>query len=147
MSHELNKILSIVFESSPIGIMVSDLSNTIIFSNAEADRIFGYNKGEIVGENIDVLILDKDKHSHKDIADKYVKNPHVRKMGSGLNIYGKRKDNSSVHVEISLSPFSSDGNHNTLIVLIDLTERDKKNALLEQEVLDKMRLVKEKIND
>jgi PAS domain S-box-containing protein len=96
-----------LFKHAAIGIVMVDKVGEIVLSNRFADTLFGYNEGELIGKNLDVLIPDNLKQRHRNTHNEFVENPQIRTMGLGLYLNGKRKDSSLFPVEISLSFFNS----------------------------------------
>lgn len=104
------------------GILVVNESGSIVSINPSAERLFGYEKGELVGQRIEVLVPGRfGKHSNH--RDKYNENPHPRSMGQGIELYGLKKDKSEFPVEISLSPYSTDQGRFTIGFIVDITHR------------------------
>ena len=58
-------------------------------------------------KKIEFLIPPRFAKGHEQHRNKFNKNPHARAMGSGFDLYAKRKDDSEFPVEISLSPYST----------------------------------------
>lgn len=93
-----------VLEFAPDAIIIVNDQGLIEIANLQAEKIFGYKKNELIGNKIEMLIPERYGHHHTKHRDNYFSNPHVRPMGSGLTLSGKRKDGSEFPVEISLSP-------------------------------------------
>lgn len=130
------------------GILIIGPDGTIDFANYQIEQMFGYNTGELLSKNHDVLVQEKFNLEHKDLQKQYQQNPVPRPMGRGQEILGVRKDGSLVPVDISLSPFISKGEKFVTCVIRDLTnlkelERSR-TALLEKE--RSLRLEAEKSN-
>jgi len=99
------------------GILIVDSRSTIDFVNNKVEELFGYNKGELLGKSIDILIPDTLKKKHVEYHSQYMSQPKLREMGSGINLYGKRKDGSKFPVDISLNPVKS-GNETFVTAII-----------------------------
>ncbi|MGV3629782.1 MAG: PAS domain-containing sensor histidine kinase [Bacteroidota bacterium] len=104
------------------GILVVDGEGVIRRINPSAERLFGYEKDELPGKKIEILI-PKRFASHEQHREKYSNGPHPRSMGTGLDLYGVRKDGSEFPVEISLSPYESNGEKFVIAFIIDITVR------------------------
>ena len=76
--------------------------------NAEAERMFGYTRGELFGKSIDTLVPDEVRPRHDHHLTSYTSAPRLRPMGSNLDLRGRRKDGTEFPVEISLSPIESE---------------------------------------
>lgn len=116
-------MLDALFEQATEGIIVADASGEIIMSNPKALKMFGYKEGELNGNKIEVLIPNKIKHHHVGLRESYMKNPHNRSMGSGMDLFAKRKDNTEFPVEISLSHFRMQDANYVMSFIIDITSR------------------------
>ncbi len=105
------------------GILVVNDSGHITRINPSAEKLFGYDKGELVNQKIEVLIPSRlsDKHIHH--REKYGHNPHARSMGAGMELYGLKKNGSEFPVEISLSPYSNAEGKFVVAFIIDITVR------------------------
>ncbi|MDN3493237.1 PAS domain S-box protein [Winogradskyella bathintestinalis] len=112
-----------IFETSVEGILVADKSGVIVKLNAAAEKIFGYDTDELLGEKIEVLIPKELKQKHVGHRNRYSKKPEVRRMGQGMDLSGVRKDGSLFPLEISLSPSVIDGNPIVVAYVIDITKR------------------------
>jgi PAS domain S-box-containing protein len=130
------------------GIMVVRKDASIEFANKQMESMFGYDPGELVNKNYEVLITDRDRPKHSGYQEKYLVNPQSREMGKGLNLFAKRKDGSEFPVDISLSPFKLKSETFVNCVVRDITnlkeiEKERSQILgLEKEA----RTVAEKAN-
>jgi PAS domain S-box-containing protein len=103
ITQNLEELLAVV----PDAMVIVDKEGTIEVVNQHTEKLFGYNKEELIGQKIEVLIPERYKHHHDQHRNHYFSNPHVRPMGSGLKLYGLRKDGTEFGIEISLSPFQN----------------------------------------
>lgn len=111
-----------LFEHATEGILVIDANGTIMLTNPACEKLFGYEKGELIGKMIEILIPQRFTH-HKIHRESYKHNPYPRSMGMGLDLYGTKKDFSEFPVEISLSPFENREGHFVIAFIIDITAR------------------------
>ncbi len=95
-----------VLNAAPDAMVVVDRSGHIVFVNAYTEEMFGYGVGELIGEAVELLVPGAKRDSHSGHRDRYQQGPHRRPMGSGLELWGRRKDASQFPVEISLSPMA-----------------------------------------
>jgi PAS domain S-box-containing protein len=112
-----------VFKFATEGILVTNDKSEIIQVNPSAERLFGYEAGELIGQKIEVLIPNRFKEKHVGHRDGFHKNPHARSMGVGIELFGEKKDGSEFPVEISLSPYSSPEGNFVVAFIIDNTNR------------------------
>jgi PAS domain S-box-containing protein len=96
-------VLDGLLEAMPDALVVIDERGRILRVNAQTERLFGYPRREILGQEIEVLVPERFRAGHVGQRGDYCAAPHVRPMGKGLELYGRRKDGREIPVEISLS--------------------------------------------
>ena len=94
-----------IFHEAAIGILVTNARFEILISNEFLDQLFGYEVGELIGQNIAALIPNHLKMRHEGHLEQVQHTPISRPMGVGLDLKAKRKDESLFPIEISLSHF------------------------------------------
>lgn len=136
------------------GILVVNDRGEITRINPSAEILFGYEKNELLGKKIEVLIPQRFTSQHASYREKYSQHPHARSMGAGMELYGRRKDGSELPVEISLSPYSSNEGKFVIAFIIDITLRKQaenrlKNysAELENQVKNRTLILEEAIRE
>ncbi len=124
-----------LLEAAPDGIVIVDQDGCIVLINSETERMFGYQRAELLGQPVDFLLPERYRQEHERYRAGFLTSPRTRPMGSGLELYGRRKDGSEFPTEISLSPFETDGGILVTAIIRDITERkraeDKFRGLLE----------------
>ena len=94
---------STLLESLPDGIVIVDISGTILLTNALADKMFGYAEGELTGKPHTLLIPERFRKVHEEHQENFFAEPKIRPMGLLLDLTVLRQDGSEFPVEISLS--------------------------------------------
>lgn len=123
-----------IFEGSTEGIVIVNKTGTIIEANPSSERIFNYNKGELIGKALDCLLPDRLRVKHKQFREQFHQAPSPRNMGMGRDLMALRKDGSEFPVEVSLSHTESNGHFLIMAFIIDITQRKKaENALKQSE--------------
>jgi formate hydrogenlyase transcriptional activator len=120
---ESEQQLRALFEFSPDAIIASDQEGRITQANAQVERFFGYNKAELLGQSVDVVVPERFRLTHPAHRKDYSERARVRQMGIGLELYGRRKDGSEFPVDIMLGPVETPAGRMVLSVIRDLTER------------------------
>lgn len=105
------------------GILVTNDKGEITRTNPSAEKLFGYEKDELIGKRIEILIPKRLTDRHTGHREKYSHNPHPRSMGIGMELNGLKKDGTEFPVEISLSPFSTGEGKFVIAFIVDVTIR------------------------
>lgn len=98
------QLLRSILEAAPTAMVVSDEAGRIVLANSTAEKLFGYEKGELAWREIEELVPMRLRGAHRLHRTSFNANPHARPMGAGLELWAVRKDGSELPVEISLSP-------------------------------------------
>ncbi|HWF73954.1 MAG TPA: EAL domain-containing protein [Solirubrobacteraceae bacterium] len=121
-----------LLESAPDAMVIVNSHGHITLANAQAGRMFGYAREELVGQSIRVLIPERLRERHRAHQRNYLHDAKTRPMGSDLELFGRRKDGTEFPVEISLSPLETDEGTLVSSVIRDITERKRGEALLRE---------------
>src|SRR6266496_6405108 len=97
-----------LLEAIPDAIVAVDEAGTILQVNSQTEQLFGYDHDLLIGQKVEVLVPARHRQQHSRHRDDFAHAPKVRRMGAGLDLYGRRRDGSEFPVEISLSPVSVD---------------------------------------
>jgi len=87
-----------LLESAPDAIVIVDKTGRIVLINSQTERLFLYAREELLGRPIEILVPDRFRHQHPAHGDAYFKQPRVREMGAGLNLFGIRKNGQELTV-------------------------------------------------
>jgi PAS domain S-box-containing protein len=114
-----------LLEAAPDAIIEVDREGRIQLLNLVAEILFGYTREELLGQPVEILVPDALRGGHAQHRADYRAHPVTRPMGSALALHARRKDGSSLPVEISLSPVKSEDGFHVTAVIRDITERRK----------------------
>jgi len=114
-----------VMEAAPNAMIMIDAEGAIALVNAPAEKLFGYDRLELLGRPVEMLVPERFRGGHGQSREGYFSRPDARAMGAGGDLYGLRKDGSEVPVEIGLNPLHLPEGVFVLASIIDVTARKR----------------------
>ncbi len=121
-----------LFEFSPDAIVVTDGNGRITEVNSQVERVFGYTRAELLGLSVETLMPERFRAAHPNHRGSYSAHPTVRPMGTGLELYGRRKDGTEFPVDIMLSPVEAVDGPVFLSVIRDVSEKWRADKALRE---------------
>ena len=112
-----------VVEASPDPIVAIDPEGLIVYAAGGLKATFGWSAEELIGLPIETLIPERFHERHVGHRTAFMRQPHARPMGIGLDLSGRRKDGSEFPVEISLSPVTEGDRPSVFARVVDITGR------------------------
>ncbi len=122
------------FEAIPDALVLLDREGSIVFANRHAERVFGYERGKLVGLTIKSLIPERDLKEHAWLVDGLFARPTARPMGTSRKLHGLRSDGKEFPAEIAVEPSKSATY--TVVVVHDITAVVKVRAKLDKSETD-----------
>lgn len=94
-----------IVEASPDAMVVIDEKGKIIVFNSQAELMFGYDRQEVLGEAVEILVPDDKRQVHADThRTGYLIEPRIREMGTGQLLEGLHRAGSRFNIQIKLAP-------------------------------------------
>ncbi len=120
-----SNVFRILSEAISEGILVINDQQLIVTANESAHTMFGYEADALIGQHLNILIPSSSRTTHGKNVKNYFKKGEKRQMGNGQTFSGCKKNGEEFPVEVGLNPFGIYGNHYTMALMTDVTERKK----------------------
>ena len=137
---------AIIIEAAPNGVMIVDEDGIITLANSQAETLFDYPRGTLVGQPVEILVPDAFRAAHGELRAAFSNALSDRGMATGRDFIGRKRDGTLVTIEIMLSPVKTPRGRITVAALIDITER-RRQALEQLETEKRARQAVEETND
>ena len=122
-----------VIDTARDGMIVIDASGTVLLYNAACERLFGYPAQDVLGNNVRMLMTQRDRKSHDTYIRNYLRSGKAKVIGIGRDVTGRRKDGSTVPMRLSVGELRDDSGVAYFIgTLHDLTETLRARARIEE---------------
>lgn len=117
-----------LLEALPDALIIVGGDGLIVLVNSQTENLFGYRRNELLNQPIERMVPSRFRHVHVSSRDAYFADPHVRPMGAGIDLYGRRKDGSEFPVEISLSPLQTESGLHVISTIRDISDKKRLEA-------------------
>ena len=114
-----------LLEALPDATVAVDRQGTIVQINSQTEELFGYDRDELIGQKIEMLVPERYRTTHHHHRHTFAETPRTRRMGADLDLYGRRRNGSEFPVEISLSPISTESGLFVLSAIRDISDRKR----------------------
>ncbi len=124
--------LQVAVESAPVAMVMIDTTGSIVLVNAETEKLFGYTRDELLGQQGELLVPQRFRGGHPELRGGFFQHAQARRMGAGRDLHAVRKDGNEFPVEIGLNPIATKDGLYVLSVIVDITERKRAEEELRQ---------------
>jgi PAS domain S-box-containing protein len=114
-----------LLEHLPIGLLVVDPESRIVFANEYGEQMLGYDRGELLGKSVEMLVPERSRIAHEDMRRVFAVDPRERPMGAGRDLVALHRDGNEIPVEIGLKPIRREGRDYVLAIMVDIRERKR----------------------
>jgi PAS domain S-box-containing protein len=112
-----------ILETVPDAMVIVGEGGTIELVNTQAEKLFGYQRGELIGQTVEVLVPDRHRQMHEAQRAQVASQRYARPMDTGLSFFGRRKDGTEFPVDISLARLETEEGDKTIAAVRDITRR------------------------
>ncbi len=127
-TEERNRLFESLLEAAPDAFVVVDTQGRIRLVNGQVEKLFGYTRAELIGEQVEILVPESMRAWHPQHRSGYMGDPQTRPMGAGLQLAARCKDGTEFPVDISLSAIETEEGLLVSAGIRDVTDLRKAEA-------------------
>jgi diguanylate cyclase (GGDEF)-like protein/PAS domain S-box-containing protein len=117
-----------LLEGAPSSVVCVNGAGAIVYINAQAEKMFGYTRAELLGKTVEILMPEQVSEHHVAERKSYLAAPRIADMS---NSTGKRKDGHEFPVNVSLSYIQQPEGPLAVAIVLDMTEQKRNREQLE----------------
>lgn len=133
----LDESLYQLIHAAPVAMVVVDVRGQILLANSKFAALFGYQWDDLRNQTIELLLPEQLRTVHRQHRQHYTTTPHVREMGVGFDLVGRRKDGACFPIEVGLGYGHLQNELITIASVIDISLRKQTEATLEERVKER----------
>jgi len=141
---EITAQFTMALEAVPTGMLMVDADGYIVLVNAQIEKLFGYQRAEMIGMQVEQLIPQRYRDKHPEFRRNFFSAPQARPMGRGRELYGVHKNGTEVPIEIGLNPVATATRSYVLSSIVDITDRKRAVEQLRERTADLTASLKER---
>ena len=119
-------------EACPSAMVMTDSAGTIVLVNTETERLFGYRRDELIGRAMDMLVPQRLRGEYLKQRAVFAVHPEARRVNANRELFGLRRDNVEVPIEVWLNPIHTSDGLYVLSVMVDIGERKRIDRLKDE---------------
>jgi len=123
-----NMLSEDILNRIPVAMLMVNSAGIVRMANAEAERIFGYTRSEMLDQYIEMFVPFRFRDRHPGFRHGFFQTPDARPMGAGRDLFALHKDGSEFPVEIGLNPIETEQGLMVLSAVVDITERKQREV-------------------
>jgi diguanylate cyclase (GGDEF)-like protein/PAS domain S-box-containing protein len=126
-------------EAAPHAMIMVSSTSVIVLANSEAERVFGYPRDELLSMDVASLFPERFHGEHLQFRADFTANPDRRDIGTGHDLFVRRKDGTEIAVEIGVNPLQILGEQHVLASFLDISGRLQAQAAETAKAADSLR--------
>lgn len=116
-------LLTKILAQTVDGMITIDTHGIVLSFNRAAERLFGYQASEVLGNNVSMLMPSPDREKHDDYIEAYLTTKNAKILGKGREVKGLRKDGKTFPLHLTTSkPFPLGEDLGFLGIVRDLSQ-------------------------
>src|SRR5579885_3587449 len=112
-------------DGAPDAILIVNDEGRIELVNRLVESTFGYSRSELIGKPVEILMPERYWPAFLARRSSYLRSPEPKLMGSGHELFGRRKDGSEFLADVSLSPVEMEGGLRIMASIRDISQKKK----------------------
>lgn len=129
---EREALMRSIYDTAPDAMIVIDEQGIMQSYSAAAQRIFGWEAGDVTGRNVSMLMPSPYRDEHDKYVRHYLQTGEKRIIGIGRIVTGKRKDGATFPMELNVGEVRTPRGRFFTGFVRDLTERQETEARLQE---------------
>jgi PAS domain S-box-containing protein len=129
---EMTSRLKLVVDAALDGIILIDVAGKVLMFNPACERLFGYGAGEVIGQNVKLVMPSPFHEGHDGFLENYRHTGERKIIGIGREVAGRRKDGTTFPLELSVGETHQEGQSAFVAIIHDVTERKRMETQLVQ---------------